>query len=344
MDKKKIIWVVLSVLIACLSIWAVIAQSSTFSPDEFREFIRSGNKLCILGAVICTLGFILFEGLAVISISKALGYKRNALQGTVYGAADVYFSAITPSASGGQPASAYFMIRDGIPATAVTVILLVNLIMYTLALVFMGVICSVFRFDIVLRMTLFSKILIVAGTVVLILIAIAFFLLLRKAEVFYKICTGFLKFLEKMHLLRHGERIRDKLNATMNEYKACSDVIYGKTSMLIKAFILNVIQRLSQFGVAFFVFLSHGQGIKNSVEVLVTQCFVSVGSNCVPVPGSMGIADYIMIDGYRNIVGNELATYMELIVRGMSFYACMIISLIIVIAAFIFGKKREKKC
>ena len=344
MDKKKWIWVVVSLLIAGFSIWAVIAQCSSFSPEEFKDFIIDSDKRWIIGAALCMFGLIFFEGMAVRRIARAIGYIKGIAQSTVYGAADVYFSAITPSASGGQPASAYFMVADGIPGTAVTVILLVNLIMYTLALLFLGGICCIFRFDIVMRMSVLSKVLIIVGAVILILLALSFYLLLRKAEIFYSICNGFLRLLEKIHLLRHGEKIRNKLNATMAEYKECSNIIAGKKKMLVDAFILNTLQRLSQYMVPFFVFMADAQGIRKSVDALITQCFVSVGSNCVPVPGAMGVADYIMLDGYENIVGEELATYTELLSRGISFYGCIIISAIIVIVAFLIRNCRRGKC
>ncbi|MCQ2483161.1 MAG: flippase-like domain-containing protein [Clostridia bacterium] len=346
MNKKKIFWIVISILISGLSIWAVIAQSASFSLEEFKTFIVESDKRWVVGAALCMFGYIGFEGVAVRRIAAAIGYKRSRIQGTVYGAADVYFSAITPSASGGQPASAYFMLQDDIPGTAVTVTLLVNLIMYTLALLFLGFICSVFRFEIVLKMSTLSKVLIVVGSVVLIALAVAFFLLLKKAEVFYKICNGFLRFFERIHILSHHrcEKLCAKLNNTMAEYKECAETIYGKKKMLFDAFVLNVLQRLSQFFVAFFVFLAHDCGIKKAFDVLITQCFVSLGSNCIPIPGSIGVADYIMLDGYENIVGEELATYLELLARGISFYGCVVISAIIIIIAFVYNRIRRKKC
>ncbi|MCQ2532345.1 MAG: flippase-like domain-containing protein [Saccharofermentans sp.] len=344
MDRKKILWGFISLVIAGFSIWAVTAQSSSFTFKEFSDFVHDADPRWAVAAVLCSLGFIIFEGMAVRCIAGALGYKRSVGQGTVYGAADVYFSAITPSASGGQPASAYFMVKDGIPGTVVTVTLLVNLIMYTIALLFLGIVSCAFRIDIVLRMSVLSKVLISVGTLVLVGLVIAFYLLLRKAEVFYKICNGGLNFLEKIHLLRHGEKLRNKLNATMAEYKECAQSISGKKQMLVKAFVWNLLQRLSQMMVAFFVFMGSGMGFGKSIEVLVTQCFVSLGSNCVPVPGAMGVADYIMLDGYNNILGEEIATYMELLVRGVSFYECIIVSAIIVVVAFIVGKVKGKRC
>ncbi len=48
-----------------------------------------------------------FEGEALREIVFHMGYPTKHKDAFVYSAADIYFSAITPSASGGQPASAF---------------------------------------------------------------------------------------------------------------------------------------------------------------------------------------------------------------------------------------------
>ena len=70
-----------------------------------------------------------FKALSLGVLSKTLGYRKGILKNYSYASADIYFSAITPSATGGQPASAYYMIKDGIPISHTTAILSVNLLM-----------------------------------------------------------------------------------------------------------------------------------------------------------------------------------------------------------------------
>lgn len=344
MNKKKIFWALFSLLIAGLSIWAVTAQNKSFSLADFERFVRTSNKFWLAGAFLCMFGFIWFEGIALIRIAKALGYPKSKRRGTVYGAADVYFSAITPSATGGQPASAFFMMKDGMPGTVVTVTLLANLIMYTLALLGLGIIFIIFRFDIFLRFTLLSKILIISGFFVLGLLAFLFYMLLRHAKFLYSACDKILSFLEKIHILKNGEKKRQRLSTTMSEYKQCSECLKDKKSVLFEAFIWNLLQRLSQFGVAFMVFMAAGTEVKDALKIWAMQCFVSLGSNCVPIPGAMGVADYIMLDAYRQILNHHTATNMELLCRGISFYGCILISGIIVLCAFIIQKIRSRKC
>ena len=341
MDKKKIFWAIASVFIAGLSIWAVISQSRNFSFATLKSFISGADKGWLIASFVCTFGFIWFEGFALVRIARHFGYKTNALDGTVYGGADVYFSAITPSASGGQPASAYFMMKDGIPGYATTVALLINLVMYTLALLTVGIVSIIFKYPMLKNFSVLSRFFIGIGIVVLIFLALVFYMLLRKGKILYGICDAVIGLMEKIHVIRHGDKLRKKLKNTMAEYQECSNSITGKTGFLAEIFFWNLMQRMSQLLVSFMIFMSMGEGVKKAVDVSVIQCFVAMGSNCVPIPGAMGVADYIMIDGFKQLVGDNAAN-MELLCRGVTFYGSVLTSAFIILIGYILRRVRKK--
>lgn len=341
MDKKKIFWAIASVFIAALSIWAVISQSRNFSFDTLKSFISGADKGWFLASFVCTFGFIWFEGFALVRIARHFGYKTNALDGTVYGGADVYFSAITPSASGGQPASAYFMMKDGIPGYATTVALLINLVMYTLALLTVGIFSIIFKYPMLEKFSVLSRVFIGIGIIVLIFLALVFYMLLRKGKILYGICDAIIRLMEKIHVIRHGDKLRKKLKNTMAEYQECSNSITGQTGFLAEIFFWNLMQRMSQLLVSFMIFMSMGEGVKKAMDVSVIQCFVAMGSNCVPIPGAMGVADYIMIDGFKQLVGDNAAN-MELLCRGVTFYGSVLTSAFIILIGYMLRRVRKK--
>ena len=341
MDKKKIFWAIASVFIAGLSIWAVISQSRNFSFATLKSFISGADKGWLIASFVCTFGFIWFEGFALVRIARHFGYKTNALDGTVYGGADVYFSAITPSASGGQPASAYFMMKDGIPGYATTVALLINLVMYTLALLTVGIVSIIFKYPMLKNFSVLSRFFIGIGIVVLIFLALVFYMLLRKGKILYGICDAIIGLMEKIHVIRHGDKLRKKLRNTMAEYQECSNSVTGQTGFLAEIFFWNLMQRMSQLLVSFMIFMSMGEGVKKAVDVSVIQCFVAMGSNCVPIPGAMGVADYIMIDGFKQLVGDNAAN-MELLCRGVTFYGSVLTSAFIILIGYILRRARKK--
>ena len=117
-NLKKIIGVIVVSVFAIITIYTVF-QGSGISLNELTASLKEASWEGILLASVSMLGFIYFEGEALRVLVRHMGYPAKRSHGFVYSAADVYFSAITPSASGGQPASAYFMLKDGIAGTAV---------------------------------------------------------------------------------------------------------------------------------------------------------------------------------------------------------------------------------
>ncbi len=341
MDKKKILWNLLSIIIAVLTIKTVVIQDQGFSFREFYMFWYESDHVFLILAGFCMCGFFFFEGLAVTRAANILGYSKKRF-GTVYGAADVYFSAITPSASGGQPASAYFMIRDGIPPSVTTAILIANLIMYTAALIGFGILSLILKWRLFLSYSLLSQVLIICGCIVMTFLGFCFYMLLRHESGLYRICNWFLGLLEKIRIIRHGDSLREKLKMTMEEYGTCASVMLGHKTLWFEMLFWNLCQRLSQLMAAFFVYLAAGYGIATATAAWHIQNFTVLGSNCIPVPGAMGVADYLMLDGYTILLGgDEAAVRMELLSRSFSFYGCIILSGIVVLYAY-FARKVKK--
>ncbi len=343
MSKKKILWAILSVVIAGLTIWAVASQSRSFSLAALWNEVRGAHKGWLLGSLAAMFGYIWFEGLSVISVTNSLGYKKNPLNGTLYGAADVYFSAITPSASGGQPACAWFMIRDGIPGAVVTVALLITLVMYTMALLLPGLAAILFCFPIFAGFSTLAKVMVILGSAVLLFLGLFFLLLLKKPRLLHGICDGFLRFLEKIHLMKRAQKLRGKLDNLMKEYSLCSTMLFGKTTLIVKVFFWNLCQRMSYFLVTFMLFMAMGKGSGMAWKASVIQCLSCAGSNCIPIPGAMGAADYMLLDGFKQLLSEEAAVTMEMLCRGVTFYGSVSTGLIIVIIGYIIVRMRKTK-
>ena len=90
----------------------VLFVSQDINLNDIGRFLYHCNPWFIVGAFGGLLGFIVFEALSLHLILKKLGHKGKFTSSVAYSTSDLYYSAITPSASGGQPASAYYMMRD----------------------------------------------------------------------------------------------------------------------------------------------------------------------------------------------------------------------------------------
>ena len=339
-SRNKIICFLAALLLAVLTITAVL-KGGGVSPGELMADIRTLSVPGVLLSIFSMFGFIFFEGTALTVIVRSLGYPATHRRGFLYSAADIYFSAITPSASGGQPASAFFMIRDGIPATAVMATLLLNLIMYTMAIITIGLAAILLFPKIFLRFSPVGRAFILIGILTLTGLAVLFYLLMRRQQMLKKLALGTASLLERLHCRHAARKIRQKLDHALEEYDQCVNLLFDKKHMLLQAYLLNLLQRLSQLGVTIFLFLAMGGHLSVLPELFATQIYVVLGSNSMPVPGAMGVADYLMLNGYQALMDKAASYQLEILGRGISFYACMILSMITTGIGYLLLKKHK---
>ncbi len=339
--RKKGLWTFLALVLAAATIWMVI-RGSGMSLREFMSSLRDASPVWIAAAFLCMFDFILFEGEAVRAIIRNIGYPQPPRRGFLYAAADVYFSAITPSATGGQPASAFFMMKDGVPAAVTTAALLVNLVCYNVAIMAIGILSVALRPQVFLNFQPLSRILITGGFIVITALTFLFLILLQRRDFLFRHAQKLIRLLFRLHLIHDLPKWEDRLSRTMEEYGQCVRIIAGHRPMWVQALSLNLLQRIFQILVTGAAYRALG-GVHGIWKLLVTQGFVVIGSNCMPIPGAMGVADYLMLDGYSGLMEHDLAFQVQLLSRSISFYSCILFSGLIVFAAILLLHKREGK-
>jgi hypothetical protein len=226
---SKIPWAIVSAIIAACTVYAVIRESGEISPASLWAMVRDGDPLFLTLAFFGMLGYVFFEGAAlrcIVNRTKA-GAGVTQRHAFVYAAADVYFSAITPSATGGQPASLFFMKRDGLPLSLSSAALVMNLAMYNAAIVVIGIVSIALYPGLFLKFNPLCKALILFGYIVLTGLMIAFLMMLRKGNWIKSIGDALLRLLAKMHLVRNLSRVRQRLDRMVRNYGECADLFLG---------------------------------------------------------------------------------------------------------------------
>ena len=332
------------VVLAALTVYVMVTQSKTFSWNSLKDVLSGMNPFWIIMAFMGMVGFIFFEGYAIVIILRVFGYKRKIRRGWFYSAPDVYFSAITPSATGGQPASLYFMRKDKVPTAVSTIALLLNLIFYIASILLVSLVCLIIEPTVLGEFNPFSITLITIGFITQFVLMLIFILLVYKSAIIKKMANGVLRFAKKLHLIKKIDKKLKKLDEMEIQYKECANLILKNKRTLSKAFLCNFAQRVSQILISVFVFLGvqgWTEGYKDIISAFSVQGFVALGSNAVPIPGAIGAADYLYIDGFDGLLKDPVSV--ELVSRGISFYVCVLACGIFTLAVYSIYNFRGKK-
>ena len=341
-DRRRLIWGIVALIIAGGTIWTVFSNSGKLSPATVLARLRSASPGWVAFSFACMAGYIVFEALSLYCILKGLGYGDHGARCLVYSAGDQFFSAITPSATGGQPASALFMAAGAVPGAVITVTLLLNLMMYTVATLTIGIFCLAVRFSLFLFFDDFSRFLVLAGMVALVLLVLLFLGLLQHGALLERVGRRLFSLLHRLRLMRHPDHWNERLEHMVEEYRLCARAVAGNVRLLLAVYLLNLAQRISQISVTPALFHAVGGIGKAGADLWIIQALSQIGSNWVPIPGGMGAADYLMLDGFQILFSRDFSYELEILSRGVSFYVCTLLSGIIVLAGFFAAHRRRR--
>ena len=114
---------------------------------DILESLKDVNLVFIVLTFIATFLYISLETVNVGRILNSFGYNKKPLTYLKYTMIGYFFSAITPSSSGGQPMQVYYMTKDDVDISHSTFALLVQLSAYQFSVVLIALVSLIFSFS-----------------------------------------------------------------------------------------------------------------------------------------------------------------------------------------------------
>lgn len=336
MNKKvrKHLFNILFVLVLLgLTVFILIKSNKELSWADVRAFFSNCNPAYIVLAVGGMLVFLLAEAWSLKNIAKKFGYKTKFVSAFAYSSADAYYSALTPSATGGQPASAYYMVKDGIDAGSTTFILVFNLLGYTAAIFVLGVaafVISLFTSTggwAFLDFSVLSKVFIIVGVVMQVFLIWLFVACLKHPGAVLKTGGALIALFAKLKFSKKPEILREKLSAMVEKYRYCGEQIKKHRNLFLQTLLLNVLQRGAQVAITAFVFKA-AKPQTDMLHVFALQCFVLLGYNSMPLPGGSGVFELLYLNVFSTVAffDKPFLVVAVMVTRVISYYGCLIFS------------------
>ena len=323
-SKKKYIFSVIFFVILLLLTFYLLFKNNDISV-VISSLKNISYEYVILGAIL-VLGYLFTESIYIKLILKSLNQKIHLWQGFVYSCIEFYFSAITPSSTGGQPAQAYYMHKHSIPFTKSSITLLLNTITFKLVLLIMGLVGIVFYPNLIFNNSVLFTIFFVFGVIVNILVIIVCLMLMYSKKWIKSITTFFINLGYKLKIIKNKEQKIDSFYEHLAEYQQSAKYIKENLGLSIKVCLITFIQRLFMFSIAYVVYKSFGLNDYSYIQMVVIQIAVAIAIDSLPLPGGIGASEAMLILIYNKVFGVSQALPAMLVTRGLSYYLCLIIS------------------
>ncbi|MCI8394071.1 MAG: flippase-like domain-containing protein [Bacilli bacterium] len=318
---------------------------SKYSLTEFYLSFQKCNHFFILGAFFCVLLYLLLGAIFTKKMFQAFQTSITWFQSLSYNCIEIYFSAVTPSSTGGQPVEAYYMGRDKIPYQKSTVVILLNTILYKLAIVILGLIGMIFVPKLIFQNGWFFTFLMLLGLFINIVVIVFFTCLIYSKTLPQKMLKIGMNLLSFLHLLKGEEKKKkeENMNTIMKDYQNCAEFTQNHPKIILKSFGYILLQRICLFGVSYFIYRAFGLNDYNFFAILFLQIAITQATDCVPFPGGVMAGETLTYQITSILYGTELAFSSMLLLRGISFYFLVFLSsLFFVIYHFKSSRKRKE--
>lgn len=341
--KNQLISLALIGVLVFLTFYTLHSKMEGLDPGCLWSVFFKLDKKYLCFAVLSMAAFVLAEGSCLAVIGRALGYRIGLWDAAAYSAADLYFSAITPSASGGQPASAWLMAKNRIKVSDSTTVLVMNILLYTLSLILMGI------WALAVKIRFFMD----AGTMLHILFWIGMLLqaLLAGLCLLCMFSTGLVRRsgnlilagLHKIKLVKDKAGKQEKLEQYIARYQAGIELVRKKPGAMGAALLGNFVQRFAFFSIGYFVYRSFGLHQAGYLDLVAVQTLLAVAVNSLPIPGAIGISEGSFLLLFQSFYSAAALGPAMIFTRGINYYLCFVVCGIYTLIYYLCVSKKRRR-
>ena len=318
---KKWIFNTLFLFVVIFLTFYLIFKDQDFG--QTLEHIKNANLLwCGIGLA-TVVAFILLESVIMHYLMNTISQKSKLTHCFLYSFVGFFFSSITPSASGGQPAQAYFMRRDRISVSVSAPVLTVITVLYKAVLVIISAVVLIFRPPLMKYldpyiMWFYLGLLLNVGFVFLLV------LVMVKPNVVRQTSHFFINIYTKIFKKHNGIKLHAKVERGIQKYASVTATFKKEKMAILVAFFITFLQRIILFAITWFCLKALGINDANVFLVITLQAMISSAADMMPLPGGSGVSEILFLGVFEPLLHAKTLPAM-ILSRGLSYYSQMIL-------------------
>ena len=289
--------------------------------------LRSSNPFWIGAAVLSYGIFMIFEAMGVHVFFRQQGLKpkfRSTLLVSIIG---MFYSSVTPAATGGQPMQVFAFKKRGIPAGISSSALAVKFFCFQVALLSLGGLFWILHPDIVNACVNRARVIVVTGFVLNGITVAAVLLLAINKNIVRGIITLLINLGKKLRIVKDVARTTSKLDAALADFHASVDMVTHHPGQLLVLVLISCIQVMGLMSVSYCVYRAMGQSGHLFGEILALQFLLYIGASFTPLPGASGAQEGGFYIFFQDIFPANKMLGALLLWRFFTYYLSLIVGL-----------------
>lgn len=323
MKKNFRINIILLVLVSFVVLFFSLKDSFTESID----YILHVNLIWILVACIFFFLNVFFQSLSQYRFLREVkeDYKLSSCIKLMLMA--MFFNAITPFSSGGQPFEVYILNKEGIKMSDSANALLQNFITYQCALIFIGTVAiilnkilGIFPDGNLLKNVVFL------GYIINVIVMSLIIFFSRAKRLNTKLFSKIFDFVFHFKFIKNREEKREKCEKALDNFYNSTAIMKNNFRNTVQSFTFNLLSLVCLYIIPVFVFFALGEyNAINVARSIVLSGYTFLIGSFVPIPGAAGGLEYGFMDFFGIFTSGALLSSAMLIWRLITYYLGMLV-------------------
>ncbi len=326
--RRQVIEILFLLIIIAVTFYCYM-RGYTF--EELRNVLSRADKYYLLTGMLMMFLFVYCEAINIYLIMRVLGQNIPMRRCIQYSCIGFYFSSITPSATGGQPAQIYYMKKDNISVPISSITMFYILFVYQISMILIGMIMSFFHFSIFVHFSNRIKFLFLFGCIVNISAICLIFLLMFSKRWVPTIVRFITKILKRLQIVRKKDIIIEKIETGLTSYHEKALILKQYPVLFFKVLFVTMIQMLAINLIPFLVYRSMGYHDGKGMNLITSQSLLTISVSAIPLPGAEGVSQGGFLQVYDMFFRNDTLVSAMLIHRVLSFYLPLVLSFLLTI-------------
>jgi len=278
--------------------------------------------LACLGAWLC---YFLLDGISLSYFLYKQGYPLNFRYILFVALMGMYYSNITPGASGGQPMQVYYMKKRDVPIGVSSSVLSVKFFCFQFMLLVLGGIAWVAQPTFVQDQLWGAKVFLIAGYVFnSFSVCLLLFMVVNKRLVRFFILL-FIRVGTLLHICKDPVQSAAKWEGILATFHASVMLIRKRPKELLVQLFINTLQVLSIMSITVFVYHALGLSGMPTVKIVTMALLLYISASYTPLPGASGAQEGGFMIYLKNIFPSGQIFPALLLWRLFTYYLTLLV-------------------
>lgn len=254
-----------------------------------------------------------------------------------------FFSAITPSSTGGQPMQVYLLSKMGISAGFSTSCMTQKFIVYQITTTAVSVFAIFLRFDYFVNTmnTPYKWGLVILGFISQISITSILLIVSFSKGLSRKLLKLVSKIMHKFKFIKNPDEKAQSLENQIHNFHEANRNVFKYKKRMVAYYCLVFLQVIFILSCPYLLYRAFNFNGANPVDMICAQAYVNLTSSLIPMPGSSGIAEIAYNMFMSAYFANGTLKSAILIWRFITYYAVIVCTA--PFSRFTSGKNKDGK-